>query len=320
MGGTLGLSSEEGVGTTVSFELPRSSADEVARGRSDRPRAVDVAVSEFKATDQRLRAAISVLYIEDNPSNVRLVEKIFSLSSDLGLNVARQGVSGVELARELRPDLILLDLHLPDMPGEQVLAAVRGDPEIADTPVVIVSADASPVQTKRLLAAGANGYLTKPFDIDQLLAAVRTRGTPAPVADGSEIVDSLLDPPMVGSLHVLSANTAVGPGQIGQMLETFREDALSMLSGVHEAVGEENLAAVERQAHRLAGGAGAVGAGRFRALCKELEARGGAHDLERCRALDRQVDELFEQTWQALAAEFSAELDQQPVRVEPPPV
>ena len=319
MGGTLTLSSEEGVGTTVSFALPRSSADEVARGRTDRPRAVDVAVSEFKATDQRLRAAVSVLYIEDNPSNVRLVEKIFGLSSDLGLSVARQGSGGVELARELHPDLILLDLHLPDMPGEQVLAAIRGDPEIAETPVVIVSADASPVQTKRLLAAGANGYLTKPFDVDQLLAAVRTRGTPPPDADGSEVVDSLLDPAMVGSLHVLSANSAVGPGQIGQMLEMFRGDALAMLSGVHEAVAEENLAAAERQAHRLAGGAGAVGAGRFRALCKELEAQSGAHDLERCRALDGEIDELFEQTWQALAAEFSVELERQPVRVEPPP-
>ena len=73
-----------------------------------------------------LRTAISVLYIEDNPSNVRLVEKIFGLSSDIGLSVAREGSRGVALARELEPDLILLDLHLPDMPGEQVLAALRG--------------------------------------------------------------------------------------------------------------------------------------------------------------------------------------------------
>ncbi len=318
MNGTLALSSEEGVGTTVSFELPLSGPSEVAQVSEPGPAAVEGVAAELAVSDQRLRAAISVLYIEDNPSNVRLVEKIFGLSGDLGLSVAHEGSAGVALARELRPDLILLDLHLPDMPGEQVLAAVRGDEELAATPVIIVSADASPVQAKRLLAAGANGYLTKPFDIDQLLAAVRTRGTPPPSAESAEITDAVLDVAMVASLHVLSANTAVGPGQIGHMLETFQYDARSVLSGVHEAVAEANLAAAEREAHRLAGGAGAVGAGRFRALCKELEAAARVGNLERCQALDPKFDELFEQTWDALASEFAAELRQVGARAERP--
>jgi signal transduction histidine kinase/ActR/RegA family two-component response regulator/HPt (histidine-containing phosphotransfer) domain-containing protein len=318
MGGALTLASEEGVGTTVSVELPAASADEVATPRPRRSALAAPATAELGESEQGLRAAISVLYIEDNPSNVRLVEKIFGLSSDLGLHVAREGSSGVALARELRPDLVLLDLHLPDIPGEQVLAALRGDEVLADTPVIIVSADASPVQAKRLLAAGANGYLTKPFDIDQLLAAVRTRGTPPLGTEVAEIVNSLLDPPMVASLHVLSNNSAVGPGQIGQMLDTFRYDARGMLSGVHEAIAEENLAAAEREAHRLAGGAGAVGAGRFRALCKDLENRAREGDLERCRELDARLDEAFDMTWNALAREFANELEQQPVRAQPP--
>jgi CheY-like chemotaxis protein/HPt (histidine-containing phosphotransfer) domain-containing protein len=318
MGGELVLSSEEGVGTTVAFELPVSSADELS---TPRLRPLDAAAaglaSEYES-EQGLRAAISVLYIEDNPSNVRLVEKIFGLSSDLGLHVAREGSSGVALAREMHPDVILLDLHLPDIPGEQVLAAIRGDPELEDTPVIIVSADASPVQAKRLQAAGANGYLTKPFDIDQLLAAVRMRGTPPLPAEIAEITNSLLDPPMVGSLHVLSNNQAVGPAQIGHMLETFRYDARGMLNGVHEAIAEQNLAAAEREAHRLAGGAGAVGAGRFRALCKDLENQARAGDLERCRELDGRLEEAFEMTWNALAREFAGELGHQPVQAHPP--
>jgi signal transduction histidine kinase/CheY-like chemotaxis protein/HPt (histidine-containing phosphotransfer) domain-containing protein len=318
MGGELSLSSEEGVGTTVAFELPTSSAGELAASRPTGSVPVAAVASELGEPEQGLRAAISVLYIEDNPSNVRLVEKIFGLSSDLGLHVAREGSSGVALARELRPDLILLDLHLPDIPGEQVLAALRGDHELADTPVIIVSADASPVQAKRLLAAGANGYLTKPFDIDQLLAAVRTRGTPPLVTDVAEITNSLLDPPMVGSLHVLSNNPAVGPAQIGHMLETFRYDAQGMLSGVHEAIAEHNLAAAEREAHRLAGGAGAVGAGRFRALCKDLESQARAGELERCQELDGRLDEAFDMTWNALSREFRSELGQQPLRAHPP--
>ena len=318
MGGELVLSSEEGVGTTVAFELPVSSAGELA---TPRPAPVDSALAGLAAervAAEGLRAAISVLYIEDNPSNVRLVEKIFGLSSDLGLHVAREGSSGVALARELRPDVILLDLHLPDIPGEQVLAALRGDHDLADTPVIIVSADASPVQAKRLLAAGANGYLTKPFDIDQLLGAVRSRGTLPLLDEIAEIANSLLDPPMVGSLHVLSNNPAVGPAQIGHMLETFRYDARGMLNGDHEAIAEENLAAAEREAHRLAGGAGAVGAGRFRALCKDLENRARAGELERCRELDARLEEAFDMTWNALAREFASELNQQPVRAQPP--
>ncbi|MGH2862661.1 MAG: ATP-binding protein [Solirubrobacteraceae bacterium] len=318
MGGELSLSSEAGVGTTVSFELPISSAGEVLAPRAQRSDAVAVAASGLGEAGRGLRAAISVLYIEDNPSNVRLVEKIFGLSSDLGLHVAREGSSGVALARELRPDLVLLDLHLPDIPGEQVLAALRGDQQLADTPVIIVSADASPVQAKRLLAAGANGYLTKPFDIDQLLAAVRTRATPPPISEVAEVTNRLLDPAMVGSLHVLANNSAVGPAQIGQMLETFRYDAQGTLSGVHEAIAEQNLAAAEREAHRLAGGAGAVAAGRFRALCKDVEIQARAGELERCQELDGRLDEAFEMTWNALAREFADELGHQPVRAQPP--
>lgn len=344
MGGTLTLASEEGVGTTVSVELQIASGLSLATPRPQQlaPAAATSATAEpgsaqpttaqpgsaqpasaqpgsaRPASESGLRAAISVLYIEDNPSNVRLVEKIFGLSSDLGLHVGVDGASGVALARELRPDVILLDLHLPDMPGEQVLAALRGDEQLADTPVIIVSADASPAQARRLVAAGANGYLTKPFDIDQLLAAIRRRGTAPLAADTGEIVNSLLDPPMVQSLHVLSHNSAVGPAQIGQMLETFRDDARGMLGGLHEAIAEENLAAAEREAHRLTGGAGAVGAGRFRALCKDLENNARAGELERCRELDARLDEAFEMTWNALEREFANELAPQPIHVQPP--
>ena len=71
-----------------------------------------------------------------------------------------------------RRDLILLDLHLPDIPGDEVLAHLLADPETRDIPVVILSADATPAQIERLLAAGARAYLTKPFDVTELLALV----------------------------------------------------------------------------------------------------------------------------------------------------
>ncbi len=121
MGGALALAGEEGQDVRV-IRASLASASEIGPARAPRAAAAEAVAPKLAPAQQRLRAAISVLYIEDNPSNVRLVEKIFGLSSDLGLSVAREGSAGVALAREIRPDLILLDLHLPDIPGEQVLA------------------------------------------------------------------------------------------------------------------------------------------------------------------------------------------------------
>jgi CheY-like chemotaxis protein len=85
-----------------------------------------------------------------------------------------QGRLGLDLAREHRPDLILLDLHLPDMTGAEVLDLLGEDPATSDIPVVIISADATPGQIQRLLSAGALEYLTKPLDVRRFLDVVDT--------------------------------------------------------------------------------------------------------------------------------------------------
>jgi CheY-like chemotaxis protein len=85
---------------------------------------------------------------------------------------AMQGRLGLALAREHRPDLILLDLHLPDVAGEDVLRALKRDPVLARTQVIVLSADATPGQVRRLVAAGARAYLTKPLDVRELLTHV----------------------------------------------------------------------------------------------------------------------------------------------------
>ena len=85
---------------------------------------------------------------------------------------ALQGQLGVELAREHRPDVILLDLHLPDIPGDEVLRRLRSDARVRDVPVVIVSADATPSSVERLRILGADAYLTKPLDVDEFLRVV----------------------------------------------------------------------------------------------------------------------------------------------------
>jgi CheY-like chemotaxis protein len=110
-----------------------------------------------------------VLHIEDNLSNVKLVERILAQRADVEVVAAMHGRLGLELAHEHHPVLILLDLHLPDMHGDQVLQRLRDDPITASIPVVMVSADATPGQIQRLLAAGATAYLTKPIDVRDLL-------------------------------------------------------------------------------------------------------------------------------------------------------
>jgi CheY-like chemotaxis protein len=113
-----------------------------------------------------------VLCIEDNPSNLELIEQIFAGRPQIAVMTALQGALGLELAREHIPDLVLLDLDLPDMSGSEVLARLQADPATEDLPVVIVSADATESQSKRMLASGAHAYITKPLNVAELLNIV----------------------------------------------------------------------------------------------------------------------------------------------------
>src|SRR5439155_3248898 len=111
-------------------------------------------------------------YIEDNLSNVKLVERLVERLPEVRLIPAMQGKLGIDLARRHHPDLVLLDLHLPDLHGREVLEQLKRDPETAAIPVVVVSADATPGQLERLMAGGASGYLAKPIDLDLLLKTI----------------------------------------------------------------------------------------------------------------------------------------------------
>jgi PAS domain S-box-containing protein len=113
-----------------------------------------------------------ILYVEDNEANRRLMERVAARNDSVELVTAQRAVEGLALARASRPDAVLLDLHLPDRSGEDVLRELRADPNTAGIPVIVVSADATPSRIDQLLAAGAAGYLAKPVDMVELFAVL----------------------------------------------------------------------------------------------------------------------------------------------------
>jgi CheY-like chemotaxis protein len=113
-------------------------------------------------------ASISVLYIEDNPANVEVVSRFLQSRPNARLMSEASGRAGIECAARDKPDIILLDLHLPDLHGDQVLSELKAEPATAAIPVVVLSADASRGVVRRLLADGALAYLTKPIELAEL--------------------------------------------------------------------------------------------------------------------------------------------------------
>jgi DNA-binding response OmpR family regulator len=110
--------------------------------------------------------------VEDHDANFRLVGRILQRLPEVNLIRADRGEIAAPLARQYHPRLILLDLNLPDIPGTEVFQRMRAQPETQSTPIVVISADATPSQIERLLAMGARNYLTKPFNLQRFLAVV----------------------------------------------------------------------------------------------------------------------------------------------------
>jgi CheY-like chemotaxis protein len=163
MGGTLDIESTVGQGSTFWVELP------LVEAPIERYERLNI-LGTPEAHGGRLPAdRRTVLYIEDNLANLTLIQRIVAERDGIEIIPAMQGRLGLELAREHKPAVVLLDLHLPDISGDEVLQRLRDDPVTSTIPVVIVSADATPGQVQRLLNAGALAYLTKPIDVGQLL-------------------------------------------------------------------------------------------------------------------------------------------------------
>ncbi|WP_075796416.1 ATP-binding protein [Massilia putida] len=163
MGGEIGVTSSPGAGSVFWIELACTDADGDVADAQPAARLAPAVAPAQPAT---------VLYIEDNPANLKLVQEIVRFRPDLRLVSAPDGHFGLSLARSQKPDMILMDLNLPGLSGFEVLAQLRREPETARIPVIAVSANAMRADIERALAAGFVRYLTKPIDIGQFNEAI----------------------------------------------------------------------------------------------------------------------------------------------------
>ncbi|WP_306394760.1 ATP-binding protein [Telluria beijingensis] len=179
MGGEIGVTSSPGVGSVFWIEL--ASTAPLASALPERgPEDASAPPALPDEGEPHL-----VLYIEDNPANLRLVEEIVAFRQDLRLLAAPDGHLGLELAKAHRPEAILLDLNLPGMSGFEVLRQLRADPETTWIPVIALTANAMPRDIERGMAAGFHRYLTKPIDIDKFTEAINSTLAQRPGTGGA---------------------------------------------------------------------------------------------------------------------------------------
>jgi CheY-like chemotaxis protein len=174
MGGTLAVRSTLGAGSVFELRLPAADAPPPAA-----PAAVAASPSAL-VPPRPASQARRVLYIEDNPVNALIIGELLARRTDIALHVAVDGTSGLAQASSLSPELILLDMQLPDMDGFEVLRRLRQNAATAEIPCVALSANAMPEDIDRALAAGMRDYWTKPLDFRAFMAAMDALfGTPA---------------------------------------------------------------------------------------------------------------------------------------------
>jgi signal transduction histidine kinase/CheY-like chemotaxis protein len=164
MGGTIGVKSTVGTGSEFWIELGLTSAPQISIHELDQ---VEPLVEAPQGAPVR-----TILYVEDNPANLELVEQLVARRRDLRMLSASDGDVGLEYARAYLPELILMDINLPGISGIEAMKALRADPATARIPIIALSANAVPRDIEKAIEAGFSGYLTKPINVARFMAVL----------------------------------------------------------------------------------------------------------------------------------------------------
>jgi CheY-like chemotaxis protein len=162
MGGEIGVESTPGSGSVFWFDLNAATAPDLSVDRVE-----DSAVAQAQV--QSGAPPRTLLYVEDNPANLKLVERLIARRPDMHMLSARDGNTGIQLARSRQPEVILMDINLPGISGIEALKIIREDPATAHIPVVALSANAMPRDIQKGMLAGFFLYLTKPIKVDEFM-------------------------------------------------------------------------------------------------------------------------------------------------------
>lgn len=166
MGGSIGVESKPGVGSSFWIDVNISHTSSFTPEKPQKDASTNLVTAQPSSEK-------TVLYIEDNPANLRLIEKTIQSKTPYSFIYAQDATTGIELAESQNPDLILMDINLPDIDGHEAFRRIKNSPKFHHTPILAVSANAMPQDIEQGLATGFNDYLSKPIDVENLILCLR---------------------------------------------------------------------------------------------------------------------------------------------------
>ena len=302
MGGELAVASQPGVGSEFAFVLSLPLAEGGVGAAAAEPGPI-----------QPTRRALRVLLAEDNPVNQQVAVAMLRRRGH-AVEVARDGREAVEAVRRGGVDVVLMDVHMPEMDGFEATAAIRGLPAGGRLPIVACTANAMAGERERCLAGGMDGYLSKPFRAQELFAAIESwtataeeaavRSAPPPPARNSAGDEPVVD---FDAFRAWLRGAGIEDAA-DSILGSFADEAAERTRAVHTALAAGDAAAAGLAAHALKSAAVSIRARPLGALLSEIEAAGRAGDLPRARILEAQLEPRVAAVVAALEARRGAPL------------